>query len=291
MPVNRNALIRFKTIDNCMRNRARNWTIDDLIDSCSEALYEFEGIDKGVSRRTVQMDIQLMRSEKLGYNAPIIVREKKFYTYEDPEYSITNIPLTQQDLGKLSEVVEILRQFKGFSHFKELSGMVQKLEDKVHVSKTHQRPIIDLEKNESLKGIHFIDPIYRAIQQRKCLSIEYQSFKARKSQEFTFQASLLKEYRNRWFVLGRKEGKVTYMLLALDRIEALNITNSLLMLEDDQFISSYFDKVLGVSVNPNEPAQRIILHVQHESAPYVMTKPIHHERPFYLAKAPSTIGR
>jgi len=274
-----------------MRNRARNWTIDDLIDSCSEALYEFEGIDKGVSRRTVQMDIQLMRSEKLGYNAPIIVREKKFYTYEDPEYSITNIPLTQQDLGKLSEVVEILRQFKGFSHFKELSGMVQKLEDKVHVSKTHQRPIIDLEKNESLKGIHFIDPIYRAIQQRKCLSIEYQSFKARKSQEFTFQASLLKEYRNRWFVLGRKEGKVTYMLLALDRIEALNITNSLLMLEDDQFISSYFDKVLGVSVNPNEPAQRIILHVQHESAPYVMTKPIHHERPFYLAKAPSTIGR
>jgi hypothetical protein len=36
-------------------------------------LYEYEGIDKGISKRTVQMDIQMMRSEKLGYNAPIVV--------------------------------------------------------------------------------------------------------------------------------------------------------------------------------------------------------------------------
>ena len=42
---------------------------EDLVDACSDALYEYEGIDKGISKRTVQMDIQLMRSEKLGYNA------------------------------------------------------------------------------------------------------------------------------------------------------------------------------------------------------------------------------
>jgi hypothetical protein len=98
-------------------------------------LYEYEGIDKGISKRTVQMDIQMMRSEKLGYNAPIIVVDKKFYTYEDSDYSITNIPLTEQDLSKLSETVEILRQFKGFSHFQELDGMVQKLEDHVYSEK------------------------------------------------------------------------------------------------------------------------------------------------------------
>ena len=59
MPVNRNALIRYRTIDNCLRNKFRKWTLEDLIDACSDALYEYEGIDKGVSRRTVQMDIQL----------------------------------------------------------------------------------------------------------------------------------------------------------------------------------------------------------------------------------------
>ena len=73
MPANRNALIRYKTIDNCLRNPYRRWTLEDLVDACSDALYEYEGIDKGISKRTVQMDIQMMRSEKLGYNAPIVV--------------------------------------------------------------------------------------------------------------------------------------------------------------------------------------------------------------------------
>ena len=47
MPVNRNALIRYKTIDNCLRNPYRRWTLEDLVDACSDALYEYEGIDKG----------------------------------------------------------------------------------------------------------------------------------------------------------------------------------------------------------------------------------------------------
>lgn len=42
MPVSRNALIRYKTIDNCLRNRFRRWTLDDLIEACSEALAEYE---------------------------------------------------------------------------------------------------------------------------------------------------------------------------------------------------------------------------------------------------------
>ncbi|MCB0699050.1 MAG: WYL domain-containing protein, partial [Chitinophagaceae bacterium] len=85
MPANRNALIRYKTIDNCLRNRQRKWTLEMLMDKVSDALYEYEGIDKGISRRTIQGDIQMMRSDKLGYNAPIIIVEKKYYIYEDAE--------------------------------------------------------------------------------------------------------------------------------------------------------------------------------------------------------------
>ena len=47
MPANKNALIRYKTIDNCLRNRYRRWTLDDLVDACCEALYDMEGITKG----------------------------------------------------------------------------------------------------------------------------------------------------------------------------------------------------------------------------------------------------
>lgn len=278
MPVNRNALIRYKTIDNCLRNKYRQWTLEDLIEACSEALYEYEGIDKGVSRRTVQMDIQMMRSERLGYNAPIIVEDKKYYAYEDSDYSITNIPLTDQDLGKLTEVVDILRQFKGFTHFQELSGMVQKLEDKIHVSKTNERPVIDLEKNENLKGLQFIDPIFQAITKKNCVEIAYQSFKARKADTILFHPALLKEYRNRWFALGKKKKDANFLMLALDRMEGIKSSDVPSMDFTKYNISEHFSHVVGVTVNVGEEPKEIKLFIDHSNAPYVLTKPIHHSQ-------------
>ena len=108
MPVNKNALIRYKTIDRCLRNRFRRWTIDDLTEACSDALYEMEGILKGVSVRTVQGDLQIMRSDKLGYNAPIEVYDRIYYRYADPDYSISDTPLTEEDCDLLKEAVELL---------------------------------------------------------------------------------------------------------------------------------------------------------------------------------------
>ena len=103
MPANKNALIRYKTIDNCLRNRYRRWTLDDLVEACSEALYDMEGIKKGVCTRTVQMDIQMMRSDKLGYNAPIEVYDRIYYRYADPDYSITEMPLSMEDCKLIKE--------------------------------------------------------------------------------------------------------------------------------------------------------------------------------------------
>ena len=186
MPVNRNALIRYKTIDNCLRNPYRRWTLEDLVDACSDALYEYEGIDKGISKRAVQMDIQMMRSEKLGYNAPIVVYENKYYKYEDPEYSITQTPLNEQDLKTMSEAVEVLRQFKGFSYFTEMSEIVNRLEDHVASARMKTTPVIDFEKNESLKGLDYLDTIYHAIVNEHPLQLKYRSFKARSANSFIF---------------------------------------------------------------------------------------------------------
>ena len=108
MPANKNALIRYKTIDRCLRNRFRRWTIDDLTEACSAALREMEGITKGVSVRTVQGDLQMMRSDKLGYNAPIEVFDKIYYRYADPNYSINGMPLTEDDCRLLRQAVEML---------------------------------------------------------------------------------------------------------------------------------------------------------------------------------------
>jgi len=222
MATNKNALIRYLTIDKCLQNTLRKWTLDDLIEAFSDALYEHEGKDSYVSKRTVQLDIQNMRSDKLGYNAPIIVYQRKYYKYETANYSITEIPITDIDLDILTESMEMLRQFKNFSLFSELNGVIQKLEDKVFRETKDQSPIIHLDKNDQLLGIEHLDTIYQAILKKLVITIVYQSFKARTASSMTFTPYILKEFNNRWFVVGRKARGKDIMTLALDRIISID---------------------------------------------------------------------
>jgi predicted DNA-binding transcriptional regulator YafY len=276
MPVNRNALIRYRTIDKCLQNRRRKWTIEHLITACSEALYEYEGIDKDISMRTIRLDLNAMRSDKLGYNAPIIVTDKKYYSYEDAEYSIANIPLTTQDLGILQEVSHLLKQFKGFTHFNEVSEMVNKLEDKIYSEQHQQAPVIDFEKNELLTGIEWLDVLYKAIIQQQTLLLRYQSFKARQASDIIFYPYLLKEYRNRWFVLGmKKEGK-EIITFALDRIQQIDPAASQKFMVPKNFdSSSYFTDIIGVTKNIGNHAVKVRFKASRQQAPYISTKPIH----------------
>lgn len=278
MAQNKNALIRYRTIDKCLQNRYRKWTLNDLIDACSDALYEYEGRTINVSKRTVQLDIQMMRSDKLGYNAPIIVYDKKYYKYENEHFTITDIPLNETDMNVLSEAVEMLKQFKDFSLFAELGGIIHRLEDKIHTEKTDQPPIIHLDKNEHLKGLNYLDVIYQSILKKIILKITYQSFSARAASTFNFQAFILKEFNNRWFVVGARHEDNRIMNLALDRI--INIEYDLSVPYNDQGFEAdnYYKHTYGVTVLTRKQLYDIHLKVDSKTAPYVLTKPFHHSQ-------------
>lgn len=99
MPVNFNALLRYKTIDACLRNIHKPSTIESIIEECSKALYESTGVKKVVSERTIRNDIRIMRSDILGFNAPIVVREG-IYFYKNPDYSIFGKSVKEMELLK-----------------------------------------------------------------------------------------------------------------------------------------------------------------------------------------------
>ena len=277
MPVNKNALLRYKTIDNCLRNRARKWTLEDLIGACSDALYEFTGKDEYVSRRTIQLDLQKMRSDELGYNAPIIVKDKKFYTYEDPDYSITNIPVTESDLALMSDAVNVLKQLSGFPALSGMEDIVGRLEDHVSVARHDSAPVIFYENNERLVGLEHIGTLYKAIKERRPLQLTYHSFKADHPSQFIFSPYILKEYRNRWFVFGHREGFANITNLALDRIIEISEASA-----DAEYVETpdfephrYFGEMIGVTRNQKDKPCRIKLLVSADQAPYVLTKPMH----------------
>lgn len=275
MPANKNALIRYKTIDNCLRNTYRRWTLNDLVDACSDALYDCEGISKGVSVRTVQMDLQTMRSDKLGYNAPIEVYDQKYYRYSDPDFSIMNMPMSENDYQVLHEAVDMLRQLDNFEQFAEMSDVVSRLQDKLAISKHNRKPIVHFDNVPNLKGLKLLNPIYNYIAQRQSLRIMYQPFSARKPQQYVVFPYLLKEFRNRWFLFCSRATDLLMFNLALDRIvsvEPIDVPYR----DNPQFDSEhFFDNVIGVTKNIGNKPQHITFRATREQSHYIATKPVH----------------
>jgi predicted DNA-binding transcriptional regulator YafY len=276
MSFNKLALLRYKIIDECLQNRFKRWTLDMLIDAVSDALYEYEGIDSGVSKRTIQLDIQNMRSDKLGYNAPIIVIDRKYYQYEDKDFTIKNARISSQDVEKLNDIIQLLNQFKGFNYFEDINEMVGRLEDKIIRSTDSQNYYIDFEKNELLKGLNWIEPLLKAIKNKTVIQIEYQSFKAKQSSQLIVHPYLLKEYRNRWFLLCCSHKGKKIVLHALDRILNIEFLNSeKFYITKDFDVKTFFDNVIGVTKSHGQEPMKVRLWLNRESAPYVLTKPFH----------------
>ncbi|WP_316790524.1 WYL domain-containing protein [Pedobacter frigoris] len=279
MSVNKLALIRYKTIDECLKNRFRKWTLDDIIERVAQMIYEYEGITSGVSKRTIQADIQLMRSDKLGYNAPIAVTDRKFYSYSDPSYSITKVPINSGDVEKMKEIVGILKQFNGFSYFDEMSEMITKLENNLYKSTHPNKNYIQFEGNKQLRGLEHINPLYQAILQKKALLIEYRSFKAQQPSRNVYYPYLLKEYRNRWFLLVKARGGKALVTMALDRIlDFQELSKEPFVEYTGVDFDRYFDDLLGVTKSEKDRGQKVVLKVDRITAPYVLTKPLHHSQ-------------
>lgn len=276
MPANKNALLRYKTIDNCLRNRQRRWTLQDIVDACSDALYDFEGIRKGISTRSVQLDIQMMRSDKLGYNAPIEVYDHKYYRYSDPNFSIMELPLSQTDYDKLAEAVDMLRQYADFDYFTELSDVIGRLQDTLAIAMNKRAPIVDFERNSNLMGLKFLNPLYNYIANKQTLTISYQPFNNPKPKNWVVWPYLLKEYRNRWFLFCTRVTDHKLFNLTLDRMKSIEPNKEVAFQENSQFDpSTFFKDVIGVTKTRKTPLETVRFIANSEQAPYIETKPVH----------------
>lgn len=105
MPTNLNALIRYKTINECL-STGRKCTIEDLMEACGEALGEYRGKYGPVSERTIREDIRVMRSDILGMNAPIVQKDG-LYFYSDRSYHLINVIFSGTDI--IQKVIKLLK--------------------------------------------------------------------------------------------------------------------------------------------------------------------------------------
>jgi predicted DNA-binding transcriptional regulator YafY len=276
MATNKNALIRYKILDQCFRNPGRRYYFEDLIEACNTVLQDISPDYKGISRRQLFDDIAFMESNE-GWSIELErIRDghKIYYRYADMLFSINNMPLNELEISQLKSAMEILSQFQGMPQFEWINEMLPKLQNDIHTN--HQaKGIISFDNNQYLKGIELLGPLYNAISYKRVLEIEYQPFTDQSPYRVIYHPAYLKQYNNRWFLFGYNARMDKYdWNLALDRIISISESKEKYM-ENTIDWEDYFEDLVGVTKVEGAAPEEIILVFDGKTGKYVESKPIH----------------
>jgi predicted DNA-binding transcriptional regulator YafY len=276
MATNKHAMIRYQALDRCFRNPGRKYYMDDLVEACNDALYEYSGGNSSVKKRQIFEDIKFMESSQ-GWNSPLAkIKDGRrvYYRYEDLDFSINNQLLNEREELQLKEALNTISRFKGMPQFAWIEELTAKLQQGLKLDKRKDK-IIEFEQNQYLKGLEYITPIYEAIQNEQAITVKYQSFKQDEPITLVISPYFLKQYNNRWFLLGATEGFSNLTTLALDRVKNISTSSSQYNSKHGIDFEDYFEDVVGVTVKQEVKAEKIRIRIDKSLYPYIKTKPIH----------------
>ncbi|MGV3630577.1 MAG: helix-turn-helix transcriptional regulator [Bacteroidota bacterium] len=276
MPHIKNALIRFRVIDRCIRNTYKPYpSKEELRKACEEALF---GSDDGanICDSTIEKDIFAMRME---HDAPIKY-SKKFhgYYYEDPDFTINDIPLTENDLEAIKFAANTLMQFKDVEMFRQFGFAIDKIFDRVNISSDPREKdiahLVQFETATSANGNEFLAPLLEGIRTKKIMQFDYESYQSGKRKPRRVVPLLLKEYRNRWYLISYdciKENVITY---ALERMTYLQETSEFFNQKIDFDAQQFFKNAIGITANDSLP-EKILFKADNIAAKYIISQPFH----------------
>lgn len=268
MPSTKFSFIRYKILDKCFRS-PKNYQIQDLIDACVKELNV-----ENISRRTIYYDIEFMKSSD-GWDAPIeTVKDgnRSYYRYSDPNFSINNMPLSEEQLKQIQSALDVLGHYEGLPQFESFENSLNDM--KLKFLDARRKPCISFEYNEYLEGKEHLKDLFNAIQYETALLITYKSFD-KDEERFVFHPNHLKQYNNRWYVLGVSEFAPEQVWnLALDRIKRIELSKVEYQKLDMDW-NEFFCDIIGVTNVMDNPVEEIHFHVHGRSGHYFVTKPIH----------------
>ncbi|MFM7387756.1 MAG: helix-turn-helix transcriptional regulator, partial [Bacteroidota bacterium] len=179
MPHIKNALIRYRIIDRMIRNPYKPFpSKSDLREACEESLFGSTYGDH-ICDSTIEKDLFAMRME---HDAPIkYSRKQEGYFYEDPDYTINDIPLSEDELDSIRFAVQTLQQFQEVPYFKEFGSAIDKIATRVAVAGTEGQAtnaFIGFETSYASVGNQWLPLLLSAIQEKRICTFHYASFKS-----------------------------------------------------------------------------------------------------------------
>lgn len=273
MPVNKSAMVRYRIIDGCLKNSMHRYpSIEYIRDKISDKL----GTEISVSM--LHKDLAAMRTE---FNAPI-ANDKQHggYYYTDENFSIQAIPLTKEEIAALDYSTALLQQIKGSKMFQQFENAINKLIEGYRISKiTGEETTRFLQIEEPLRQTdsQWLETILEAIVHRNVLNIEYHPF-GREHKEHLVSPYLLKEYHNRWYLIGHSERAKNILVMALDRIKQIQASDTAYVFATDFKPEDFFRYSFGITQRHDEEPQQVVLSFTPQQAQYILTQPLHHSQ-------------
>ena len=268
MPTNKNALIRYKYLDRLLSDHHHYYDIHDLTEKVNEMLYN-DGFPE-VTQRCIEKDLNTL--EYAPFSAPIKRfnwNGKRCIAYSDRSFSIFKQEMSREERNLLREVLSTIGQFDGLDNFQWLDDF------KIGLGLEERRQIISFSSNPYLQNSNLLGTLFDNISNEVVIRLSYHTFSDETIRSIQFHPYLLKQYNDRWFLLGAADddGKIlTFALDRIDKVEPLPEKKYVPCLED---LSERFEDIVGVTLYEDRPIEHIVFWASDASKDYIMTKPIH----------------
>jgi hypothetical protein len=166
MPHIKNALIRYRIIDRMLRNKYKPYPSKrELREACEDELFGSQG--SNICDSTIEKDMFAMKME---HDAPIkFSKRHNGYFYEDPAFSINDIPLSEEEISSIRFAVNTLQQFREVPFFQQFGLAIDKIVDRVAVGDQSQElsKFIQFEAAVSTGGNEYLPTLLEGVQAKK----------------------------------------------------------------------------------------------------------------------------
>ena len=236
---------------------------------------------KHICESTIEKDLAAMRRE---HDAPIkYSKREKGYYYEDENYSIEDIPLNDKDVEAIKIAATILNQFKTSPIFRQFDYAISKILDRVNISPNVNDKAVEnyvqFEKIKTAKGSEHLETILSAIKSKSKIQFYYQSFNATEKKLRRIHPFLLKEYRHRWYLIGKDELKNRTQTYGLDRLSELSVLSDSFELDSNFNPDRFFKHSIGITANVGHP-EKIIIETEELLSKYLLSQPLHESQEY-----------
>lgn len=233
------------------------------------ALLEADGF-KRVTRRCIEKDVENLTFAP--FRADIITEKidgRTIYRYRRQSFSIFREELSREEVSLLREMLNTIGQFKGLDHFEWLDKLKADLEVK------RQRQIISFSNNPYLKNSNLLGTLFDYISNKVVIRLSYHTFSDKEVRCIDFHPYLLKQYNDRWYLLGAADSDKKILHFALDRIDNAEPLPERIYEKCPDDLAERFEDIVGVTLYEDCPVEHILCWVSDSSKGYVDTKPIH----------------